>query len=282
VRELVRAVEGTDAVLVEGLYTHFPDADAADAGAARGQIEAFGALLAEVRAAGCRPDVVHAANSAALLNLPDSHLDMVRPGLLAYGVRINGGSGAGHAVELPEFRPVMSFRSRLVQVRELPAGATISYGRTYVTPAATRIGVVAAGYGHGLALEMSGRGQLLVRGRQVPIRGRVTMDMTMVDLSAVPEARVEDEVVIFGDSEGATIRIDEVASWCNTIPYEIMCSIGKRVPRVFRRGGETVRITTLIGDRRRRSTDDVPGAPIPAPALGRIGVAPLGGRERLG
>jgi alanine racemase len=230
-------------------------------------VKRFLEVRAAIEAAGIAVPLVHAANSAALARIPGAAFDLVRPGILVYGIRPSQ-VPASFAV-----RPVMSFRSRLLQVRELPAGHSISYGRTFVTPRAMRVGVVGVGYGHGMSRDLSNRGQMLVRGKRVPVVGRVTMDMTMVDLETVPEAQVEDEVVVFGEQEGAIIPIEEVAAISGTVPYEIMCSIGKRVPRVFCRGEEAVKITTLIGERRRGA-----GGRRVEYAVSRPHAAPLGDR----
>jgi alanine racemase len=144
--------------------------------------------------------------------------------------------------------PVMSFKSRLVQVRDLPAGTPISYARTFVTSRPTRSGVVAVGYGHGYSWLLSNRGRMLVRGRRVPILGRVTMDLTMVDLTDVPGAVVGDEVVLFGAQGDATLPLEEVAAGSETISYEVMCTIGKRVTRIYVRGGRPVKLTTMVGE----------------------------------
>src|SRR5206468_8003365 len=128
-----------------------------------------------------------------------------------------------------DLKPVMAFKSRLVQIRELPASAPISYGRSFMTRRPTRSGVVAVGYGHGYSWLLSNRGHMLVGERRVPILGRVTMDLTMVDLAEAPSAAVGDEVVIFGDQHDDALSIEEVARGSETIPYEIMCTIGKRV-----------------------------------------------------
>jgi alanine racemase len=224
------------------VFTHFPDADGEDLGFSRDQVRRFDELLARLGRRGIRPPRVHAANSAGTANLPESHYDWLRVGLLAYG-HLPPRSRAQVAVE-----PVMSFKSRLVQVRDLPAGVPVSYARSFVTSRPTRSGVVAVGYGHGYSWLLSNRGQMLVRGRRVPILGRVTMDLTMVDLSDVPGAAVGDEVVLFGEQGAASLPLEEVAAGSETIPYEIMCTIGKRVTRIYVRRGRPVKLTTLVGE----------------------------------
>jgi len=248
-------VEGFLAQLVElpglrlaSLSTHFPDADGTDLEFARGQAQRFLVLTRRLAARGLKPARLHAANSAALLNLPEARLDWARVGLLAYGHH-----PPNARLRLP-VQPVMSFKSRLVQVRDFPAGASISYARTFVTQHPTRVGVVAVGYGHGYSWLLSNRGHMLVGGKRVPILGRVTMDLTMVDLTEVPGAGVGDEVVLFGAQAGApgeeiALPLEEVAEGSATIPYEIMCTIGKRVTRIYVRGGRPVKLTSLVGER---------------------------------
>jgi alanine racemase len=225
------------------LFTHFPDADAADLSFAEGQARRFRALAARLATRGVEVPRLHAANSAGTVNLPGARFDWVRVGLLAYGHR------PPHARAKLDLAPVMSFKSRLVQIRDLPAGAPISYGRSYVTERPMRVGVVAVGYGHGYSWLLSNRGQMLVRGRRVTIVGRVTMDLTMVDLTPVPEAQVGDDVVLFGEQDGVALTLEEVAEGSRTLPYEIMCTIGKRVTRIYVRGGRPVKLTSLVGER---------------------------------
>lgn len=234
---------GLPGLRLASLYTHFPDADAADLDFSRAQLRRFLALIGRLEARGLKPARLHAANSAGFLNLPESRLDWVRVGLIAYGHQPpNPRAGV-------DLKPVMALKSRLVQVRVLPAGVPVSYGRTFVTKRPTRTGVVAVGYGHGYSWLLSNRGQMLVDGRRVPILGRVTMDLTMVDLTDVPAARVGDEVVLFGDQGEASLPLEEVAQGSETIPYEIMCTIGKRVTRIYVRGGRPVKLTSLVGER---------------------------------
>jgi len=228
-------------IRLASVYTHFPDADGEDLEFSRDQVRRFRALIERLTARGMRPPRLHASNSAGTLNLPEARFDWVRLGLVAYGHRPPRSDSV-------KVEPVMSFKSRLVQVRDLPAGATISYGRTFVTSRPTRSGVVAVGYGHGYSWLLSNRGEMLVHGARVPIIGRVTMDLTMVDLTEVPEAVPGDEVTLFGSQGDATLSLEEVAQQSETIPYEIMCTIGKRVTRIYLRDGRPVKLTSLVGE----------------------------------
>jgi alanine racemase len=226
------------------VFTHFPDADGADLDFARGQVVRFRAIAAALARRGLAPPRLHAANSAGTLNVPEARLDWVRVGLLAYGHQ------PPHTQPLDGLRPVMALKSRVVQIRELPMGHPISYGRTFQAPRASRIGVVPVGYGHGYSWLLSNRGLVGVAGARAPIVGRVTMDLTMVDLTDVPAARVGDEVVMFdGQSDAASPSLEEVARWSETLPYEIMCTLGKRVTRIYVRAGRPVKLTSLVGER---------------------------------
>ena len=238
----ITAVARLPELFLEGVFTHFPSSDE-DSEFTAEQVGAFRSLLATLERKGIEPPLRHAANSGAVLDVPDSMgrpLNMVRPGLMVYGLWPGGGSRRGAAL-----RPVMSFKSRIAQVRDLPEGHPISYGRTYVAPRDMRVGVVPVGYGHGYSWRLSNRGQVLVRGKKAPIVGRVTMDVTMVDLDGVPEATVGDEVVLFGRQGDAEITVDEVAETEGSINYEVICGIGKRVTRVYVRSGETIGLRTL-------------------------------------
>ena len=225
------------------LYTHFPDADAEDLEFSHRQVKSFRALVDRLAAAGIRVPRLHASNSAGTLNVPEGRFDWLRVGLLAYG------HVPPHARLRIPVEPVMSFKSRLVQIRDLPSGVAVSYGRTFVTARSTRMGVVPVGYGHGYSWLMSNRGEMLVGGKRVPILGRVTMDLTMVDLTDVPDVALGDEVVLFGAQGEAALPLEEVAQRSETLAYEIMCTIGKRVTRIYVRDGRPVKLTSLVGER---------------------------------
>jgi alanine racemase len=164
----------------------------------------------------------------------------------------------------------MSFHSRLGQVRRVRAGRPISYGRTFTTQRDSIIGVVPVGYGHGYSWLCSNRGAMLVGGRRVPIVGRVTMDLTMVDLTDLAEAtgRVpepSDSVVLFGRQNGAVLTASDLAAWSDTLPYEVLCTIGKRVTRVYLRDGRPWRVVTLVGEMDPRFAPLGPDASVAAP-----------------
>jgi alanine racemase len=241
--ETIARMRSLPGISLEGIFTHFPTSDS-DVDFTKDQIDRFTGIVADLEARGVTFRYVHCANSAAILNVPSSHFNLVRPGLLVYG----------HAPsivlrEAIDVVPVMSFRARLVLVRDMPAGASISYGRTFIAPKPMRVGVVPVGYGHGLSHRLSNKGQFLFRSTRVGIVGRVTMDMTMLDLTGFPDVAVGEEVVIFGRQGGAEITSDEVARWDETLNYEVLCRISKRVPRVYLRSGRIDSMKTLLGVR---------------------------------
>lgn len=225
--ELIQRVMAMPHVRVAGVYTHFPSADDDVAETAR-ELDRFLAVTRLLEAAGHDGFVKHAANSAALLNLPSAHLDMARPGLLLYGICPEG----CHAVDV---QPVMSFKARVAHVKTVEAGRTISYGQSFVAPGRMRVATIAAGYGDGFNRQLSNHAQVLVGGRRCAVLGRVTMDQVMVDVSAVVSARCGDEVVLIGSQGQETIPVTEVAGWAETIPWDVMCGITKsaRVPRIY-------------------------------------------------
>jgi alanine racemase len=209
-----------------GVMTHFHGADAADATASSVQWERFQDALAQLPV---RRDsvMVHAANSAAALRWPSYAADAVRPGIFLYG-----GDPAPGAGGIGAPRPVVAVRARLVLVREVPPGSTVGYGATHSSRGWERWGTVAIGYGDGLPRRLGNRGAALVRGRRVPFVGRTSMDMTVVDITGVPEAEVGDVVTLIGRDGDVEITIDDVAVQAETISYEILTGLRPRLPRV--------------------------------------------------
>ena len=221
--EVIRRLRAIDGVTVEGLLTHFCNAEEVDRPETRRQLAEFAELVAALEAADLRPPLVHAANSAATLTAPAAHFDMVRPGLALYGVYPSAGMRGRAAL-----RPAMRFVSGIVALRTLPAGVGVSYGATWRTRRPSRIATVPVGYADGYPRALSNRGQVVVRGRRAPVVGRVCMDQTMIDVTDVPEVAVGDRVTLWGEE----LPIEEVADLAGTIPYELLVRVGARVPRV--------------------------------------------------
>jgi alanine racemase len=230
---------------LEGVYTHFPVSDS-DTEFTRRQVTEFESLIEQLRGDGIEIPMIHSANSAAIPSVDESHLDLVRPGLLAYGY-LPGSLEPG-----PDFEPILTWKSRIARIRRMPPGRTISYGRTFTTERETVVGVIPVGYGHGYPYRASDGGQMLIGGARAPIVGRVTMDMTMVDMTDLPEVpSLGDEVVLVGRQKGpfgeSVISIHEVAGWAGTIGYEIICGLSKRVPRTYFRKGRVETYKSLLG-----------------------------------
>jgi alanine racemase len=221
-------------VEVDGLMTHFACADDPDLGTTRDQLAAFHDLAARLARAGITPRIRHAANSAATLRLPEARLDVVRPGIALFGVAPMDGEDP----VFRELKPVMRVRTEVVAIRQIPVGGSIGYGHTWKAERPSVIATVPMGYADGLSRHLSNKGHALVRGRRAPIAGAVSMDLTMLDVTDVPGARLGDETVFLGPQEGPlgkdSIGAAEVAAHMDAIPWEVLTSISRRVPRFYR------------------------------------------------
>ena len=225
--EPIRRIASLPYLKIAGLWTHFASAGL-DEKFTVAQFSAFRAVVAALRKVGIRPPLRHMANSAALLFFPDSILDLVRPGYLIYGIIPK------KAMSMAKFlRPAMSLKSRVIFLKRIPAGRSLSYGRMFTALRPMRVATVAVGYGDGYHRALSGRAKVLVGRQRCDVLGRVTMDQILVDVSRIPDVRVGDEVVLFGRQGREEITAQEVASWARTIALEILCSPTKRVPRVY-------------------------------------------------
>jgi alanine racemase len=213
---------------LEGVWTHFAVAEEPDHPASRAQLARFHEALDELEASGIRPRYRHAANSAAVLALPESHLDLVRVGIAMYGV-IPGPVLVGRV----DLRPAMSFRSQVALVKRVEAGEALSYGLRYRLERESTVATVPVGYADGYHRAASGRAAVLIHGRRYPVAGTVTMDQITVDCGNDP-VQPGDEVVLFGRQEDEEIRAEELAEWAGTIGYEVVCAVSDRVPREYR------------------------------------------------
>ena len=229
--ELCRAAveaEQVGALEVVGVWSHLAAADEPGHPSVPLQIEAFERACAAAEASGLRPALRHLANSAATLVLPETHYDLVRVGIAAYGLDPAPGLIARAGLAL---RPVMTLRASLAAVKELDAGAGVSYGWTWSATAPTTVGLVPLGYADGIPRHASNRGQVGFRGGRAPVRGRVCMDQVVVDLGAGTAAAVGEEVLVFGPGGSGEPTVADWAGWSDTIGYEIVSRIGSRVPR---------------------------------------------------
>ncbi|MGH8897837.1 MAG: alanine racemase [Egibacteraceae bacterium] len=225
--DVLRQVRASVGLRLEGLWSHFAVAGEPEHPFIAHQSREFRRGVDLAASLGMRPDLIHLCNSAGTLHLHEDHYDMVRPGLAIYGLE----PAPGLAASCP-LRPALSFRSRLSLVKPLAAGEAVSYGLRWTAQTDTTVGTVPAGYADGVVRALSNRGEVVVRGRRVPIVGMVCMDQFLVDVGNL-DARAGDDVVLIGAQDGAAVTAEDWATWLGTANYEIVCGVGKRVPRVY-------------------------------------------------
>jgi alanine racemase len=238
VPHLCELLSASKHLLLEGVSTHFASAEVLDAQDAALQMKRFDEGLGILQHYGLRPRFIHMANSAAVTGRPDAWKTMVRPGIALYGYSLaftRGGEPA--AVAEMKLRPVLSWKTRVLTVREVAAGEAIGYMGTFVTKTKSRIAVLPVGYADGYPRLLSNRARVVVGGEYAPVVGRVSMDLTIVDVSHIGGVAVGDEVVLIGRGAGKhsdkSVDAVELARWCETVPYEILCGLSQRVPRVY-------------------------------------------------
>lgn len=222
-----RLVKGCPGLELEGVFSHLAAADSQDKSYVRRQYALFTTALRAIEEAGMAVPLRHIANSAAILDLPDMQLDMVRPGIILYGLLPSAEVSPSFALE-----PAMKLKTRISHSKAVPAGTAISYGCTFVTDKPSVIATLPVGYADGWTRLMAGKASVLVNGRRAPLVGRVCMDQCMIDVTDIPAAGCGDEVLLFGGTE---LPVDEVARHMGTINYEIVCMVSKRVPRIYSR-----------------------------------------------
>jgi alanine racemase len=225
--EFFHRLSQTGACLWEGLHSHFSTSDEKDKTYARLQLTRFREVLSSVRMLEKKPSMFHMAASGAILDLPESYFDAVRPGILMYGHYPS--RETSHSIKP---RQVMTLKTFVSHLREMPEGHPISYGRRWTTTRATKIAVLPIGYADGISRRLTNTGEVLIRGKRYPMVGTVTMDYTMVNVGDDP-IKIGDEVIIWGMSSEGTIEVSEVAEKIGTIPYELTCGVSKRVKRIY-------------------------------------------------
>jgi alanine racemase len=236
--ELVELITNLKNIRIESIFTHFSSADDADPDFTQNQIARFQSALDQLKKAKFHIPLAHCANSAALLQFPESQFDLVRPGICLYGALPTPALATAvesitHQNKNFSLLPVMQWKTRILTINSLPKGSPVSYGQKFVTQRDSRIATLPVGYADGLERLLTNRMQVLVSGRKVPQVGTICMDMCMVDVTDITEAREGDEVVLFGQQGKESITADEMAAQAETISYEILCGVGKRVPRIY-------------------------------------------------
>ena len=227
--EEVKSIAGLSGLKLEGIFTHFATADWSDKSYAKQQFQIFVKFLDQLHQSGVKFSVRHAANSGAIIDMPQTHLDMVRAGISIYGLYPSDEIDKSRIKLLP----AMSLKAKIIHLKKVPAGFNVSYGITHETKKPTTIATIPIGYGDGFNRLMSSKGHMLVHGQRAPIIGRVCMDLTMIDVGHIPEVEIEDEAVVFGRQGYAFISADEIAGFTDTINYEVVTRISNRVPRVY-------------------------------------------------
>ena len=225
----LQAARALPGIRVEGLFTHFATADASDQTWVRQQIAEFDQVIAAIRNTGMDIPIIHAANSATTMKLPEAHYDAVRPGIAMYGM-----NPSSEWEPVFELYPALTLKSTVSRVRELPVGAGVSYGRTFVTNRPTAAALVPVGYGDGYHRILSNKGIVLVHGKRAPIIGRVCMDQFVIDVTGIPGVQQNDEVVLVGRQGAERVSAEEVGRLAGSINYEVTTGLLPRVVRKYR------------------------------------------------
>lgn len=231
-------------IILEGIFTHFAKSDASDKTMANQQMEAFARMKEMLEERKVEIPLIHCSNSAAIVDMPEANMSVVRAGIILYGM------WPSDEVEKEniDLEPVMSLKSCIVFLKELEKGRVISYGATYETTRKQRIATIPVGYGDGYPRSLSNKGYVLIHGKKAPICGRICMDQFMVDVTDIPEAQEGDSVTLIGRENGAEITMEEIGDLSGRFNYEFACDLGKRIPRVFVRDGKIVDTKDYFGE----------------------------------
>jgi alanine racemase len=242
VKDVVR-ISKLPKIIIEGLFTHFASADETDGSYTYMQFERFMSIVSELNRIGVYIPVKHVCNSAGIIQFPEMHLNMVRPGIIIYGMYPSDEVDKSRI----DLRPAMTLKANIILVKDVEKDSCISYGRIFKTERESRIATLPIGYADGYTRILTGKGKVLVNGQPVPIVGKICMDQCMIDITDITgDVKVGDEVVLFGRQNGSEIKIEDVAKDIGTINYEVVCIIGKRIPRVYLKDGKVYNVLNYL------------------------------------
>lgn len=240
--EIIKDIYKLPNLKIKGIFTHFAAADEIDKNYTQSQFDKFNWICTKLENQDINIEIKHCGNSATIIDLPDMHLNMVRAGILLYGL------APSEDVMLNKIalKEVMSLKVRITHVKEIEVGQSVSYGRKFIAEKKSTIASLPIGYADGYTRLLSGKAEALVKGQRVPLVGRICMDQCMIDVTGVEDVKVGDEVVLFGEQGDGFISIDEIAKKLGTINYEVVCMISRRIPRVYVRNGEVVEVLNYL------------------------------------
>ena len=240
--ETIQAIQKMEHLNIQGVFTHFACADTLDKCHVEQQIEKFHWTLEKLKEVGISPEICHCSNSASIMELPSEHMNMVRAGIILYGLYPSDEV----SVERLDLEPVMSLYSHVVHLKEVPEGVTIGYGATYMTKRPTRIATIPVGYADGYPRALSNKASVLIRGRRAPIIGRICMDQFMVDVTDIPDVSMGDDVTLIGHDGDDCLSVEEVSEMAGSFNYEFVCDVSWRVPRVYYKEGKPIKIVNNL------------------------------------
>ncbi len=230
---------------IEGIFTHFSVADENDDAYTEMQFGRFQNICNRLKENGLNIPIKHCCNSAAMVRFPKMHMDMVRPGIVLYGLKPSSFVDCGRI----HLKPAMQLKTRVSNVKEVEAGISVSYGRKFSTTQKTKLITIPVGYADGYSRILSGKAQTIVNGTLCNLVGNICMDQCMIDATAVNTIHIGDEVILFGKSDDIELPVESLAEKMGTINYEILCVIGKRIPRIYLRGGKVQETHNFLFDR---------------------------------
>lgn len=231
-----------DNLYLEGIFTHFASADEKDKSFTIDQAEKFDYIINKLKQRGIEFEIKHAANSAAIIDLPNTYYDAVRPGIMLYGYYPSDEVDKKKVT----LKPVMSLKASVVNIKEVPVNTPISYGRKFYTKRTSKIATLPFGYADGFTRLLFGKASVIVNGKFAPVVGRICMDQCMVDITDCGDVNVGDEVIVMGEKNGIRNTADDIAKILGTISYEILCGVSKRVPRVYIENGNIIKVKNYI------------------------------------